>query len=349
MLMTLSRETQSPASQPTLSPMHIGGITIDPPLTLAPMAGQTNHPSRGLWREMVDCGLVCTELISSHGIHYKNAKTCNMFDWSEAEHPFAVQLFGADPVVMAEAARIVADRGADIVDINMGCWVPKIAKGGAGAALLRDVCTATRVVEAVVRAVSVPVTVKVRSGWDADHLTAVEFAHAAEQAGVQAIAVHARTAEQGFTGTANWDIIRQVKQAVAHIPVIGNGDVRNVEDTAAMFAQTGCDAVMIGRAALGNPWIFKQIAHTIRTGETLPAPTSQERAAAALRHARLSIATTAFTEEQAIRELRGQITKYHLGTYRAAEIRARLVRAESLADIEAILLPSLEEAAHAAF
>src|SRR5258708_11629356 len=294
MLMDIAIQTRT-----TLGPMQIGGIKIDPPLTLAPIAGQTNHAFRVLCREMGDCGLVCTELISSHAIHYKNAKTFNMFDWSEAEHPFAVQLYGGDPLVMAEAARIVADRGADIVDINMGCWVPKVAKGGAGAALLRDVCTAARVVEAVVKAVSVPVTVKVRSGWDADHLTAVEFARAAEQVGVQAIAVHARTAEQGFTGTANWDIIRQVKQAVTNIPVIGNGDVRNAEDAATMFTQTGCDAVMIGRAALGNPWIFRQIAHTLRTGESLPAPTSQERAAPALRHAPLSIATSAPTGIQA--------------------------------------------------
>src|SRR5215475_15099402 len=186
--------------QNLLKPMTIGGITIDSPLTLAPMAGQTNHPFRVLCREMGDCGLVCTELISSQAIHYKNAKTLNMFDWSEAEHPFAVQLFGSDPAVMAEAARIVVDHGADIVDINMGCWVPKVAKGGAGAALLRDVCTATRVVEAVVKAVPVPVTVKVRSGWDSNQLTAVEFARAAEGVGVAAVAVHARTAQQGFTG-----------------------------------------------------------------------------------------------------------------------------------------------------
>src|SRR5262249_53831192 len=187
-----------------LKPMYIGGIAIDPPLTLAPMAGQTNHPFRVLCREMGDCGLVCTELLSSQAIHYKNVKTFDMFDWSDAEHPFAVQLYGSDPHMMAEAAQIVVDRGADIVDINMGCWVPKVAKGGAGAALLRDVCTATSVVEAVVKAVSVPVTVKVRSGWDAEHLTAVEFARAAEQVGVQAIAVHARTAAQGFTGSADW-------------------------------------------------------------------------------------------------------------------------------------------------
>src|SRR5258707_8676222 len=242
----------------TLAPMVIGDITIDPPLTLAPMAGQTNHPFRLLCREMGDCGLVCTELISSQAMHYKNPKTFNYFDWTETEHPFAVQLYGSDPAIMAEAARIVVDRGADIVDINMGCWVPKVAKGGGGAALLRDVCTATRVVEAVVNAVPVPVTVKVRSGWDSTQLTAVEFARSAEGVGVAAVAVHARTAQQGFTGKADWDIIRQVKQAVSRIPIIGNGDVETASDAARMFAQTGCHAVVIARAALGNPWIFRQ-------------------------------------------------------------------------------------------
>src|SRR5215510_3321404 len=197
-----------------LRSFSIGGIRIDPPLTLAPMAGQTNYPFRRLCREVGDCGLVCSELISSTAIHYKSQKTFHMFDWSAAEYPVAVQLFGSDPAVMAEAACIVAEHGADIVDINMGCWVPKVAKTGAGAALLRDVCTATKVVEAVVKAVDVPVTVKVRSGWDSNQLTAVEFARAAEGVGVAAVAVHARTAQQGFTGNADWDIIRQVKQGV---------------------------------------------------------------------------------------------------------------------------------------
>src|SRR5258707_8631915 len=244
--------------QTALRPIWIGNVYIETPLTLAPMAGQTNHAFRTMCREMGDCGLVCTELISSQAIHYKNAKTLHYFDWSEAEHPFAVQLYGSDPVMMAEAARIVVDRGADIVDINMGCWVPKVAKGGGGAALLRDVCTATRVVEAVVNAVPVPVTVKVRSGWDATQLTAVEFARAAEKVGVAAGAVPARTAQKGFTGKADWDIIRQVKQAVSRIPIIGNGDVETASDAARMFAQTGCHAVVIARAALGNPWIFRQ-------------------------------------------------------------------------------------------
>lgn len=321
--------------------MQIGELTIDPPLTLAPMAGQTNHPFRVLCREMGDCGLVCSELISSTAMHFKSSRTFTMFDWSEAEHPFAVQLYGSDPAIMAEAARMVADHGADIVDINMGCWVPKVAKSGAGAALLRDVCTATRVVEAVVNAVSVPVTVKVRSGWDAEHLTAVEFARAAENVGVKAIAVHARTAQQGFSGKADWSIIRQVKKSVM-IPVIGNGDVSTPEDAASMFAQTGCDAIMIGRAALGNPWVFRQMAHFLRTGETLPSATAQELAAAALRHARLTIATTKLSERQAIFELRGQLTQYHLGMPGAAALRTRLVHASSLAEVEAILVPIAE-------
>jgi tRNA-dihydrouridine synthase B len=329
-----------------LKPLKISNIIIDTPLTLAPMAGQTNHPFRVLCREMGDCGLVCTELISSQAMHYKGSgweRTIQRyFDWLPSESPFAVQLFGSDPEIMAEAARIVVDHGADIVDINMGCWVPKIAKGGAGAALLKDLCTATMVVEAVVKAVPVPVTVKVRTGWDRAHPTGIEFARAAEQIGVKAIAVHARFAEQGFTGEADWDVIRQVKETVKTIPIIGNGDVINADDARRMFETTGCDAVMIGRAALGNPWIFREIAHELRTGEPLPPHTIGERAATALRHAELTLETTHTSAHSAIRELRGQLIKYATGMPEASRIRDRLVSAESLADIEAALAPVLE-------
>jgi tRNA-dihydrouridine synthase B len=320
------------------APFHIADIRISPPLTLAPMAGQTNHALRTIARELGGCGLTCTELLSSNAMHYGAKKTFQMFDWEADIRPVAVQLFGADPAMMAEAAKIVEDHGADIIDINMGCWVPKVAKQGAGAALLRDICTATAVVDAVIGAVKVPVTVKVRAGWDADTLTAVPFAKAAERSGVKAIAVHGRTAEQGFTGKANWDIIREVKQAVS-IPVIGNGDVNTPQDAAAMFAHTGVDGIMIGRAALGNPWVFRDIWHFLQTGETLPAPTPAERAEMALRHAEISVRVSKFTEKQTVAELRGQLTKYHLGVPGAAKIRDGLVRAESLRDIETLLLP----------
>ena len=187
----------------TLRPLQIGPITIDTPLVLAPMAGVTSHAFRLLCKRH-GVGLVVTELLSSHAIHYKNAKTFGMFDWTDAERPVSVQLFGGEPALMAEAAQVVEAHGADIVDLNMGCWVPKVAKTGAGATLLKDVCQAEAVVKAMVDAVKIPVTVKIRSGWDPSQTTGIDFARRAQDAGAQAIAVHARYASQGFTGTADW-------------------------------------------------------------------------------------------------------------------------------------------------
>ncbi len=326
------------ATGKALKPLPIGDITISTPLFLAPMAGHTNYALRRLCRELGGCGLVCTELISSNIVKNSRERALQRFDWRADEHPVAVQLFGVEPQIVAEAARVVVDRGADIVDINMGCWVPKIAKKGGGAALLRDVKAATAVVEAVVKAVAVPVTVKVRSGFEDGVVTAVPFAVAAEAVGAQAVAVHARFAGQGHGGEADWDVIAAVKDVVRQMPIIGNGDVHSGADARRMLECTGCDGVMIGRAALGRPWLFQRIAYYLDTGVALPEPSRSERALIALRHAKLTLETTHLPEHVALLEMRGQISKYQLDPPGSRRIRNRLVRIESFAELESILL-----------
>ena len=317
--------------------MFYGNIEIGPPVILAPMAGITAHPFRILCKRHGRVGLVVTELISSMAIHYKNAKTFGMFDWTDEERPVFCQLFGGDPQVMAEAARIVVDNGADGVDINMGCWVPKVAKTGAGAALLKDLCQAEAVVRAVVDAVPhVPVTVKVRSGWDAKDETAPRFARAAAHLGAKAVTVHARFASQGFTGTADWSVIARVKEAVdGHIPVIGNGDIETPQDAKRMMQETGCDGVMVGRAAMGNPWLFAQIGLYLETGVLAPGPTLAERIAVARDHARLQVQVQG--EVIGCKELRGLLSHYFKNFTGASHVRTALVQVKTLADIERIL------------
>jgi tRNA-dihydrouridine synthase B len=320
--------------------LRIGGVLIDPPLMLAPMAGQSTHALRQLCREGGACGLVTTELLSSRAMHYPSSRerTFELFDWTPEEYPVAVQLFGADPQEMADAARIVQAAGATIVDINLGCWVPKIAKkSSAGAALLKDVDSAAAVVEAVVRAVQVPVTVKIRSGWKSGSPTAIPFAQVAESAGVAAITVHARFADQGFQGKADWSYIRKIKEVVQEIPVIGNGDLSSAADVCRMMTETGCDGVMIGRAALGRPWLFRQIAHELRTGQALPAPDLRERAEIVLRHASLTMQSSHQPPHKTLRELRGQLLTYFQDLPQAASIREAIVRVESVEDIERAL------------
>ncbi|MDE2774795.1 MAG: tRNA dihydrouridine synthase DusB [Chloroflexota bacterium] len=326
------------ATGTALKPLPIGDITISTPLFLAPMAGHTNYALRRLCRELGGCGLVCTELISSNIVKNSRERALQRFDWRADEHPVAVQLFGVEPQIVAEAARVVVDHGADIVDINMGCWVPKIAKKGGGAALLRDVKAATAVVEAVVKAVAVPVTVKVRSGFEDGVVTAVPFAVAAEAVGAQAVAVHARFAGQGHSGEADWDVIAAVKDVVCQMPIIGNGDVHSGADARRMLECTCCDGVMIGRAALGRPWLFQHIAHYMDTGVALPEPSRSERALIALRHAKLTLETTHLPEHVALLEMRGQISTYQLDPPGSRRIRNRLVRIESFAELESILL-----------
>lgn len=317
--------------------MRVGEIDIWPPVVLAPMAGITSHPFRVLCKRHGRVGLVVTELISSMAIHYQNARTYGMFDWTDEERPAFCQLFGADPAVMAEAARIVIDHGADGVDINMGCWVPKVAKTGAGAALLKDLCQAEAVVKAVIDAVpDKPVTVKVRSGWQQGDLTAVRFAVAAADLGAKAIAVHARFASQGFTGNADWSVIARVKDALGdRIPVIGNGDVETPQDAQRMRDETGCDAVMVGRAAMGNPWLLGRIALFLETGAILPEPTVAERLDVAGEHARLQVAQQG--ETIACKELRSLLGHYFRGIPGAVRTRTALTGASSLEQIEAIL------------
>jgi nifR3 family TIM-barrel protein len=326
--MTLVQQTK-------LAPLQIGPITIDTPLVLAPMAGVTCHAFRLLCKRY-GVGLVVTELLSSHAIHYKNQKTFGMFDWTEAERPVSVQLFGGEPALMAEASEVVEAAGADIVDLNMGCWVPKVAKTGAGASLLKDVCLAQDVVKAMVNAVKIPVTVKIRAGWDPAHTTGPDFAKRAQDAGAAAIAVHARYANQGFTGTADWSIIRRVKDVVT-IPVIGNGDIESAEDAKRMIDETGCDAVMVGRAAMGNPWIFADIKHYLETGEHLPQPTLEERIEAALFHLKTLAATPNVCEVRAVKEMRGQITHYFKGFPGVSALRNLLVQATSIQQVEDLL------------
>ncbi len=334
----LESRTMLAQTHTTLKPLRIGDIVIDSPLTLAPMAGHSNYALRSLCRELGGCGLVCTELISSNIVKNSRQRALQRFDWRASERPVAAQLFGVEPGIVAEAARVVVDHGADIVDINMGCWVPKIAKKGGGAALLRDVKAATAVVEAVVKAVNAPVMVKVRSGFEDGLVTATPFAVAAEAVGARAVAVHARFAGQGHGGAADWDVIAAVKEAVREMPIIGNGDVHSGADARRMLDMTGCDAVMVGRAALGRPWLFRQIAAYLATGLNLPEPARAERARIARRHAQLTLETTHLPEHVAVRELRGQISKYQLDAPGSAQVRNRLVRIVSYAELESILL-----------
>lgn len=237
--------------------MKIGSITLKSQTVLAPLAGITNLPFRLIAKEN-GCGLVCSEMISSNGLVYNSSKTHTMLESVSEEKPLSVQIFGSDPFMMAEAAAMVEASGADILDINFGCSVKKVLKTGSGVALMRDIVKSEAILRAVRSAISIPLTIKIRTGWDKSGKQALDIARMAEGAGVDAIAVHPRTAQQMFQGNADWSVIAAVKQSVS-IPVIGNGDITSPEAAIDMFEQTGCDAVMVGRYAMGNPWIFSQI------------------------------------------------------------------------------------------
>ncbi|WP_161823333.1 tRNA dihydrouridine synthase DusB [Sporotomaculum syntrophicum] len=298
----------------------IGHLVLANPVVAAPMAGVTDRAFRMLAAEH-GCGLVYTEMISDQALIYGNPKTNLLLNLSGETGPICVQIFGSQVEYMVRAAEIVADRGADIIDINMGCPTPKIVRNGEGASLMRHPELAARIVEAIVNRVDCPVTVKMRKGWDDTSVNAVELARLVVQAGAAAVAVHGRTREQFYSGEADWGIIRQVCEAVS-VPVIGNGDVRTPEDAERMLKETGCHAVMIGRAAAGNPWLFSSTVHYLATGELLPCPTLQMRQETAIRHYKLLVETKG--EDVANREMRKHLAWYIKGLRGAAGLRARI-------------------------
>ena len=305
--------------------MNIGSIALCHPVILAPMAGVCDLPFRVLAKSL-GCALVVAEMVSDKGLIYKNQHTHEMLAIEQSERPISLQIFGSDPFCMAKAARIVEQAGADIIDINMGCPTPKIVKNGEGSALMRTPDLAYRIIAAVVEAVQIPVTVKMRKGWDDRSVNAPVIAKLAEQAGAAAVAVHGRTREQFYSGVADLDIIKQVKDSVA-IPVIGNGDIRCPEDAYQMMALTGCDGVMIGRAAQGNPWIFAQINYFLATGAKLPQPTVAEKIALLKHHLELVLQFKG--EYIGIREMRKHAAWYTKGLPGSAELRCQFNQAES--------------------
>jgi tRNA-dihydrouridine synthase B len=331
----------NPIAAAPAKPFSIDGVVISPPVVLAPMADVTNGAYRRLVKRIGSPGLVVTELISTMALHYKSARTISMFDITPDQHPVSVQIFGSDPEIMAEAARFAEGEGADIIDINMGCWVPKVCKTGGGAAMMKDEATACRAVEAIATAVKLPVTVKTRAGWDYGQFATVGFAKQLTAAGARCIALHARYAVQGHTGDADWDLIRQVKQAV-DCPVIGNGDVKTPEEALRMLRETGCDGVMIGRAAIGNPWAVRDVVAAV-TGKAVPAPpTLQERGAAALQH--VTDLADHIGEEMAVRSLRSQLPLYVKGYPGASFLRDRIVQAIKIKEVEELFALHLEYA-----
>ncbi|KYP81958.1 tRNA dihydrouridine synthase DusB [Ferroacidibacillus organovorans] len=320
-------------------PLQIGNVTLDNPVILAPMAGVCNPPFRNLAKRL-GAGMVCAEMVSDKALVHKNERTQHMLTIVPDEHPVSLQLVGYDIETMVMAAEMVGSAtNADIIDINMGCPVLKIYKNGSGAALARDPNYAAKIVEAVVKRVNKPVTVKFRKGWDDEHVNAVEVAKAVEAAGARAVTVHGRTARQLYSGRADWSIIREVKEAVS-IPVVGNGDVDSPDVALQMLQETGCDAVMVGRAALGYPWIFREIAHFLETGDKLAPPGVQERIAVAIEHLHLLVEDKG--EHTGVREMRKHAGWYVKGIPGATALRDRVNLQETMAGMEETLLEILD-------
>ena len=316
----------------TIKQLQIGNVTLKNNLILAPMAGVTDLPFRLLCKEQ-GAGLLCMEMVSAKAILYKNKNTEELLTIDPRENPVSLQLFGSDPDIISEIAKQMEDRPFDILDINMGCPVPKVVNNGDGSALMKNPKLAGEIIEKTVRAIKKPVTVKIRKGFDEDHVNAVEMAHIAEESGAAAVAVHGRTREQFYSGRADWDIIRQVKERVS-IPVIGNGDLLTAEDVIAMEKQTGCDGFMIARGAEGNPWIFRQILHYFETGEQLPKPDFSEMTEMLLRHAKMQLEFKG--KYTGIREIRKHAAWYTAGYKNSSRLRGRINEVENYEQLEAL-------------
>lgn len=306
--------------------MKIGNIELKHNVALGPMAGVTDLPFRILCEEM-GAGLTCTEMVSAKAIYYGNKNTNELIRTVPEEHPLAVQLFGSDPDIMAEIAVRLEEGPYDIIDVNMGCPVPKVVNNHEGSALMRDPDLAFRILSAMAKKLHKPLTVKFRKGFNDDSINAPEFAKMAEQAGVAAVAVHGRTREEYYRGKADWEIIRKVKEAVS-IPVFGNGDIFQPEDAKKMMDETGCDGVMIARGAKGNPWIFKRVVHYLEYGELLPEPTREEVLAMIRRQAKMMVDVKG--EYIAIREMRKHVSWYTAGIPNSAQLRNDINMVETL-------------------
>ena len=304
--------------------LTIGNVTLENNVFLAPMAGVTDLPFR----------LLCTEMVSAKAILYNNKNTDKLLEVDPRERPVAVQLFGSDPEILSRMAARIEDGPYDFIDINMGCPVPKVVNNGEGSALMRNPKQVEAILTAMVKALKKPVTVKFRKGFNDREVNAVEIAKIAESCGVAAVAVHGRTREQYYSGTADWDIIRQVKEAVS-IPVIGNGDIFTPEDGKRMLAETGCDGLMVARGAKGNPWIFKRLTHYLDTGELLPPPTKEEKKEMILRHARMQVELKG--EYQGIREMRKHVAWYTAGCPGSSALRNDVNLVETLAELEELI------------
>ena len=315
--------------------MKIGNIELNGKVILAPMAGVCNSAFRRICKEM-GASLVCAEMVSDKGMIYNSKKTKDMLYFEESERPISQQIFGSDKETFVEAAKMVYDiMKPDIIDINMGCPVPKVAiRSQAGSALLKNPKLIYEIVEAVVKAVPVPVTVKIRSGWDSNSINAVEVARTAEAAGASAITIHGRTRSQLYSGKVDLDIIKKVKESVK-IPVIGNGDITDIESAKKMLEYTGCDAIMIGRGALGNPWLIKEIDTYLKEGIVLPKPTNDERLDMCYKH--LDYLLKIKNERIAVLEMRSHIAWYIKGMPYQKEIKNLIFKANSKEEIVEIL------------